>query len=85
MLGETQGGVTDMLNVNRCSHVSFPGETIMKEAKLFTERYLRNALENVDAFDKWVFKKDIRGEVCSIAGSLIFQFCFSKFHINIDI
>nr|3S9V_A Chain A, Abietadiene synthase, chloroplastic [Abies grandis]3S9V_B Chain B, Abietadiene synthase, chloroplastic [Abies grandis]3S9V_C Chain C, Abietadiene synthase, chloroplastic [Abies grandis]3S9V_D Chain D, Abietadiene synthase, chloroplastic [Abies grandis] len=62
-LGQTQRGVTDMLNVNRCSHVSFPGETIMEEAKLCTERYLRNALENVDAFDKWAFKKNIRGEV----------------------
>nr|ADE77475.1 unknown [Picea sitchensis] len=36
-----------MLNVNRCSQVAFPGETIMQEAKLCTERYLRNALEDV--------------------------------------
>ena len=62
-LGQTQRGVTDMLNVNRGSHVAFPGETIMKEAKLCTERYLTNALENVGAFDKWALKKNIRGEV----------------------
>lgn len=52
-----------MLNVNRCSHVAFPGETIMKEAKLCTERYLKHALEDVDAFDKWAIKKNLRGEV----------------------
>uniref|UniRef100_F2XFB2-2 Isoform 2 of Bifunctional levopimaradiene synthase, chloroplastic n=1 Tax=Picea sitchensis TaxID=3332 RepID=F2XFB2-2 len=62
-LGQTQRGVTDMLNVNRCSHVAFPGETIMEEAKTCTERYLRNALEDVGAFDKWALKKNIRGEV----------------------
>nr|M4HYC6.1 RecName: Full=Bifunctional levopimaradiene synthase, chloroplastic; Short=PcLAS2; AltName: Full=Diterpene synthase; Includes: RecName: Full=Levopimaradiene synthase; AltName: Full=Abieta-7,13-diene synthase; AltName: Full=Neoabietadiene synthase; Includes: RecName: Full=Copalyl diphosphate synthase; Flags: Precursor [Pinus contorta]AFU73863.1 levopimaradiene/abietadiene synthase [Pinus contorta] len=62
-LGQTQRGVTDMLNVNRCSHVAFPGETIMEEAKLCTERYLRNALEDTGAFDKWALKKNIRGEV----------------------
>jgi pentatricopeptide repeat protein len=37
-----------MLNVNRCSHVAFPGETVMAEEKLCTERYLWNALEDVD-------------------------------------
>ena len=71
-----------MLNVNRCSHVSFPGETIMKEAKLCTERYLRNALEKVDASDKWAFKKNIRGEVYNISGSSIFQFCLPIFIYN---
>ena len=70
-MGETQRGVTDMLNVNRCSHVAFPGETIMKEAKLCTERYLRNALENVGASHKWALKKNIRGEVYNI---VVFKF-----------
>jgi len=62
-MGQTQRGVTDMLNVYRCSQVALPGETIMEEANLCTERYLRNALENADAFDKWAIKKNIRGEV----------------------
>ena len=70
-MGETQIGVTDMLNVNRGSHVAFPGETIMKEAKLYTERYLTKALENVGAFDKWALKKNIRGEVYNI---VVFKF-----------
>nr|AFU73872.1 putative monofunctional diterpene synthase [Pinus contorta] len=61
--GQTERGVTHMLNVNRCSHVAMPGETVMEEAKLCTERYLRNALENVDAVDKWCLKQNIRGEV----------------------
>jgi ent-copalyl diphosphate synthase len=78
-LGQTQRGVTDMLNVNRCSHVAFPGETIMQEAKLCTERYLRNALEDVGAFDKWALKKNIRGEVCNIAGSLFSESCYPNF------
>jgi len=62
-LGQTPRGVTVTLNVNRCSHVVFPGETVMEEAKLCTERYLWNALENMDALDKWALKKNIRGEV----------------------
>lgn len=55
-----------MLNVNRCLHVAMPGETVMQEAKLSTERYLRNALENVDALDKWRLKENIKGEVYNI-------------------
>nr|AOG18229.1 copalyl pyrophosphate synthase-like protein [Taiwania cryptomerioides] len=62
-MGETQRGVTDMLNVHRCSQVAFPGEKIMEEAKLCTQRYLTNALESVGTFDKWALKKDLRGEV----------------------
>ncbi|KAH9317871.1 hypothetical protein KI387_019640, partial [Taxus chinensis] len=62
-MGQTQRGVTDMLNVHRCSQVALPGEKIMEEAKLCTQRYLTNALENVGAFDKWALKKDLQGEV----------------------
>ncbi|GLJ48438.1 hypothetical protein SUGI_1022410 [Cryptomeria japonica] len=62
-MGETQRGVTDMLNVHRCSQVAFPGETIMEEAKLCTKRYLTNALKSAGTFDKWALKKDVRGEV----------------------
>ncbi|KAH9317858.1 hypothetical protein KI387_019627 [Taxus chinensis] len=62
-MGQTQRGVTDMLNVHRCSQVAYPGEKIMEEAKLCTHRYLTNALENVGAFDKWALKKDLQGEV----------------------
>ncbi|GLJ48427.1 hypothetical protein SUGI_1022160 [Cryptomeria japonica] len=62
-MGQTQRGVTDMLNVYRCSQVAYPGETVMEEAKLCTHRYLTNALENVGAFDKWALKKDLQGEV----------------------
>nr|M4HYC8.1 RecName: Full=Monofunctional pimaradiene synthase; Short=PcmPIM1 [Pinus contorta]AFU73868.1 monofunctional pimaradiene synthase [Pinus contorta] len=61
--GQSERGVTDMLNLNRCSHVAFPGETVMEEAKLCTERYLWNALENVNPLDKWGLKENIRGEV----------------------
>ena len=71
-----QIGVTDMLNVNRGSHVAFPGETIMKEAKLYTERCLTKALENVGAFDKWALKKNIRGEVYNIAR---YEFLYPNF------
>nr|QWV53998.1 copalyl diphosphate synthase-like 2 [Chamaecyparis formosensis] len=62
-MGQTQRGVTDMLNVHRCSQVALPGEKIMEEAKLCTQRYLTNALESVGAFDKWALKKDLQGEV----------------------
>eukprot|EP00253_Pinus_taeda_P036131 PITA_36131 len=62
-MGQTERGVTDMLNLNRCSHVAFPRETVMEEAKHCTERYLWNALEDVDALGKWCLKKNIRGEV----------------------
>nr|QWV53997.1 copalyl diphosphate synthase-like 1 [Chamaecyparis formosensis] len=62
-MGQTQRGVTDMLNVHRCSQVAYPGETVMEEAKQCTLRYLTNALDNVGAFDKWALKKDLQGEV----------------------
>nr|WJJ50359.1 diterpene synthase 5 [Cephalotaxus harringtonia] len=62
-MGQTQRGVTDMLNVHRCSQVAYPGEKIMEEAKQCTHRYLTNALGNVGAFDKWALKKDLQGEV----------------------
>nr|AFE61356.1 copalyl diphosphate synthase [Taiwania cryptomerioides] len=62
-MGQTQRGVTDMLNVHRGSQVAYPGEKIMEEAKLCTHRYLTSALNDVGAFDKWALKKDIQGEV----------------------
>ena len=67
-----------MLNVNRCLHVAFPGETIMQEAKVCTERYLRNALQNGGALDKWALKKNIRGEVHNKAGVFIFLILINK-------
>eukprot|EP01018_Ginkgo_biloba_P027642 Gb_00720 [translate_table: standard] len=62
-VGETQKGLTDMLNLYRCSQVAFPGETMMEEAKVFTSNYLRNAIESNNAFDKWSVKKNLPGEV----------------------
>eukprot|EP00253_Pinus_taeda_P006135 PITA_06135 len=62
-MGQRERGVTDMLNVNRCSHVAFAGETVMEEAKLCTERYMWNALENMYASDKLRLKRNTRGEV----------------------
>ncbi|GLJ48425.1 hypothetical protein SUGI_1022120 [Cryptomeria japonica] len=62
-MGQTHRAVTDMFNVHRFSHVAFPGETIMEEARLFTHKYLTNAVQNVGTFDKWALKKDLQGEV----------------------
>eukprot|EP01018_Ginkgo_biloba_P016482 Gb_04666 [translate_table: standard] len=61
--GQTQIGVTDNLNLYRCSQVCFPGEKIMEEAKTFTTNHLQNALAKNNAFDKWAVKKDLPGEV----------------------
>ncbi|GLJ33854.1 hypothetical protein SUGI_0680450 [Cryptomeria japonica] len=42
---KTHREVEGMLSLYKCSQIAFPGETIMKEAKTFTESYLRNLRE----------------------------------------
>ncbi|KAJ7552056.1 hypothetical protein O6H91_06G040000 [Diphasiastrum complanatum] len=61
--GESQHGVTEILNLYRASQVRFPGETILEESHAYSKTHLANALQNKDAFDKWAFKKDLEGEV----------------------
>eukprot|EP01018_Ginkgo_biloba_P030117 Gb_06621 [translate_table: standard] len=61
--GQAQRGVSDMLNLYRCSQIACPGEKIMKEANAFTKNHLRNALEQNNLYDKWAIKKNLRGEV----------------------
>eukprot|EP01018_Ginkgo_biloba_P005364 Gb_14808 [translate_table: standard] len=61
--GQTQIGVTDNLNLYRCSQVCFMGEKIMEEANTFTTNHLQNALAKNNAFDKRAVKKDLPGEV----------------------
>nr|AOG18232.1 diterpene synthase [Taiwania cryptomerioides] len=42
---KTHREVEGMLSLYKCSQIAFPGETMMKEAKTFTESYLRNLRE----------------------------------------
>ncbi|GLJ33855.1 hypothetical protein SUGI_0680490 [Cryptomeria japonica] len=42
---KTHREVEGMLSLYKCSQIAFPGETIMKEAKIFTQNYLQNLPE----------------------------------------
>ncbi|XP_020252773.1 bifunctional abietadiene synthase, chloroplastic-like isoform X2 [Asparagus officinalis] len=60
--GETHTGVSDMFNLYRFSQISYPGETILEDAKPLLQRYLQYCIKNhVD--DKWALKKDLLKEV----------------------
>ncbi|KAJ7532189.1 hypothetical protein O6H91_14G075600 [Diphasiastrum complanatum] len=61
--GESQHGLTEMLNLYRASQVRFPGETILEESHAYSKVYLTNALKDKGTFDKWAFKKDLKGEI----------------------
>ena len=50
--------VASMLTLCRASQLAFPGEDILDEAKSFTAKYLRQALERSETFTAWNNKQD---------------------------
>ncbi|XP_071686919.1 ent-copalyl diphosphate synthase 1-like [Rutidosis leptorrhynchoides] len=60
---QTTESVTVMLNLHRASHVLFPGEKIMEEAKTFSHKYLTEKQSANQLLDKWFIPKDLPGEV----------------------
>ncbi|KAJ3692495.1 hypothetical protein LUZ60_012845 [Juncus effusus] len=61
--GQTHRGVSDMYNLYRYTQVGFPGEKILKDAKIFVLDYLHNCVKNNDLNDKWSLKKSLDKEV----------------------
>ncbi|KAI3877785.1 hypothetical protein MKW92_008404 [Papaver armeniacum] len=61
--GQTSEGVSVMCNLYRASQVSFPGETILQEAKQFSRKFLREKQASDQLLDKWLITKDLPAEV----------------------
>ncbi|OVA05468.1 Terpene synthase [Macleaya cordata] len=61
--GQSNQAVTGMFNLYRASQVSFPGETILQEAKSFSSKFLRKKQASNQLLDKWIITKDLPGEV----------------------
>nr|AQT03468.1 levopimaradiene synthase [Ginkgo biloba] len=61
-----KASVSDMLNLFRCSQVTFPGEKLMQEASAFSKSHLRIVLQNKDNTlfpEERTAKKRLCGEV----------------------
>ena len=52
-----------MLSLYRASQLAFPGENILDEAKSFTSKYLKEALEKSETFTSWNNKQNLSEEV----------------------
>ncbi|KAI3965561.1 hypothetical protein MKX01_010518 [Papaver californicum] len=61
--GQSSEGVTVMCNLYRASQVSFPGETILQEAKQFSSKFLREKQASNQLLDKWLITKDLPAEI----------------------
>ncbi|XXG48534.1 hypothetical protein AAC387_Pa02g2957 [Persea americana] len=61
--GQSGQAVTGIYNLNRASHVSFPGEKILEDARTFSYRFLREKQASKQLLDKWIITKDLPGEV----------------------
>ena len=61
--GQSTQAVTGMYNLSRATHLSYPGEEILLDARKFSVKYLqeRRALNKLT--DKWIVTKDLPGEV----------------------
>lgn len=63
LAGQSTQGVTPMYSLYRASQILFPEEKILKDAKKFTSKFLREKQASNKLLDKWVIAKDIPGEV----------------------
>ncbi|KAJ9543441.1 hypothetical protein OSB04_023148 [Centaurea solstitialis] len=62
-VGQTTQATTGMFNLLRASHVLFPGEKILDDAKKFSYNYLKEKRSTNELLDKWIITKDLPGEV----------------------
>jgi len=67
-----------MLSLYRASQLAFPGENILDEAKSFTSKYLRAALEKSETFSSWNNKQNLSQEVTTYTGTS--SFFHTKLH-----
>jgi len=61
--GPSNKEVANMLSLYRASQLAFPGENILDEAKSFTTKYLREALEKNETFSAWNNKQNLSQQV----------------------
>ncbi|KAL8063600.1 hypothetical protein ABFX02_01G036900 [Erythranthe guttata] len=52
-----------IFNLYRASQVSFPGETILEEAKQFSYNFLKQKLDKNELLDKWLISKHLPSEI----------------------
>nr|Q4QSN4.1 RecName: Full=(E)-gamma-bisabolene synthase; Short=PmeTPS3 [Pseudotsuga menziesii]AAX07266.1 (E)-gamma-bisabolene synthase [Pseudotsuga menziesii] len=62
-IGQFNKDVASMLNLYRACELAFPGENILDEAKGFTAKYLREALEKTETFSSWNIKRNLSQEI----------------------
>ncbi|PKI60540.1 hypothetical protein CRG98_019016 [Punica granatum] len=62
-VGQSTEAVTGMFNLYRASHVQFPGETILDDAKEYAINFLTQKRAANQLLDKWIITKDLSGEV----------------------
>ncbi|XP_057872501.2 bifunctional isopimaradiene synthase, chloroplastic isoform X2 [Cryptomeria japonica] len=60
---ENGAGITAILNLYRCSQLSFPGENVMREIGAFTKDYLTKRLERENLSQAKAVKENLRQEV----------------------
>ncbi|KFK30883.1 copalyl diphosphate synthase [Arabis alpina] len=61
--GQSNQAVTGMFNLYRASQLAFPKEEILKNAKVFSSKYLQQKQEKDELLDKWIIMKDLPGEI----------------------
>lgn len=61
--GQSNQAVTGLYNLNRASQIAFPGEEILRRAKSYSYKFLREKQHCGQLLDKWIITKDLPGEV----------------------
>ncbi|MED6149247.1 Gly-Xaa carboxypeptidase, partial [Stylosanthes scabra] len=61
--GQSNQSLTAIYNLFRASHLLFPGEMILEDAKHFSSKFLSEKCASDEVFDKWIITKDLPGEV----------------------
>ncbi|KAK4482273.1 hypothetical protein RD792_009425, partial [Penstemon davidsonii] len=61
--GQSTQAVTGMYNLYRASHLKFPGEDVLLDARKFSSMFLQIKRANNELLDKWIITKDLPGEV----------------------
>ncbi|KAK4441666.1 Kolavenyl diphosphate synthase TPS5, chloroplastic [Sesamum alatum] len=62
-VGQSDQAVTGMYNLYRASHLMFPGEDILADARNFSANFLQEKRASNELLDKWIIAKDLPGEV----------------------
>ncbi|CAA7047118.1 unnamed protein product [Microthlaspi erraticum] len=61
--GQSNQAVTGMFNLYRASQLAFPREEMLKKAKEFSTKFLKQKQEKGELLDKWIIMTDLPGEI----------------------